>query len=380
MRRWRSVYTFLALIIVLLLVLSGCRGQARAESWPGLIAVDGTIYAADVSRVVALDSETGNPRWFWFPGEREDSRVGFYATPVLDEERNLLLVAGFRNQTVYALKLGEGPLDTPTLVWSFPGAAAAEGARGQYVSNGTLAGDLFFIGNGDGYVYALDVADGSLVWSFPTGDRVWSTPLVVDDAVYVGSLDGNLYALDTQTGRELWRQESRGAIAMSPVLINGNIWYGDFGDQLYEVDPESGQVLWSYEGENWFWATPVVQENVLYFADVQGKVLALNANSHQILWEAQEEAIFRGQGVLSPDGSMLLLPGYERGLVHAFETETGDEIPWGEVSDEARRLPSSLTLQDERLLAMPILTDARVLAFDLDRETLLWQYPSPEGE
>ncbi len=380
MRRWRSVYTFLALIIVMLLVLSGCRGRTRQESWPGLTAADGTIYAADVGHIVALDSETGDLRWLWFPGEREDSRIGFYAAPVLDEERSLLLVAGFRNQTVYAIELGEGPQDIPTLVWSFPGAAAAQGARGQYVSNGTLTGDSFFIGNGDGYVYALDVADGSLEWSFATGDRIWSSPLVVDEVVYVASLDGYLYALEAESGRELWRRESSGAIAMSPVLANGNIWYGDFGDHIYEIDPETGQLLWSYEGESWFWATPVVQNNVLYFADVQGKVIALNANSHQILWEAQEETIFRGQGVLSPEGDVLLLPGYERGRIHAFETETGEGLPWGEVSDEARRLPSSLTLQGGRLLAMPIFTDARVLAFDLDRETLLWQYPSAEGE
>jgi hypothetical protein len=39
-------------------------------------------------------------------------------------------------------------------------------------------------------------AGGTERWSVGTGDRVVSSPTVVDGTVYVGSYDGHVYALD----------------------------------------------------------------------------------------------------------------------------------------------------------------------------------------
>jgi len=45
-------------------------------------------------------------------------------------------------------------------------------------------------------VYALEAADGTEQWRFQTGDRVFSSPAVVDGTVYVGSRDGTVSALE----------------------------------------------------------------------------------------------------------------------------------------------------------------------------------------
>jgi outer membrane protein assembly factor BamB len=53
----------------------------------------------------------------------------------------------------------------------------------------------FYVGSSAGRLYALDRVGGHVVWSFPTGDNVWTSPAVVDGVVYFGSHDGFIYAI-----------------------------------------------------------------------------------------------------------------------------------------------------------------------------------------
>ncbi len=379
---FRHLVTLIGGLLLLVLLLGGCARAARQESWPGLTVVEDTLYVADVSRIVALDAETGSEHWRWFPDTSEDAGVGFYAAPVLDEEHDLLFVSGFGDQTIYALRLGEEPQAVPGLVWTFPGAQEEEGARGQYVSPGAVSDGIYYVGNGDGNLYALRMQDGSLLWSFAADDRIWSTPLIHEGVVYLASLDNHLYAVDASSGAERWRFQAVGAIGGAPLFFEDALWFGDFGDQIYKVDPLTGEVLWQYAGENWFWATPVLDEasGTLYAADVGGNVLAIDAVEERVLWETQVEALFRGRGVLSPAGDVLYLPAHERGIIYAFDTANGQRIPWGDLPETPRRLPGNLERGEERVYAMPILTDAHVLAFDMSNGRLLWQFPAPEGE
>ena len=56
----------------------------------------------------------------------------------------------------------------------------------------TTAGDVLFSGNMEGHVFALDVFDGSLLWSRNLGGRVSSSPItyLVDDKQYFSIVAG----------------------------------------------------------------------------------------------------------------------------------------------------------------------------------------------
>lgn len=371
---WAKAMAFL----VLLAVLSGCGAGARHASWPGLIVDDGTIFAANLERVQAFNAETGKLLWS-YPDEIEKNPRPFYSTPVLAKDygpNGLLLIAGYKDQTVYALSLGESRTERPDLLWSF---AQAEG---QYVGSGVVADGLFIIGNGDGSVYALDLDDGSPVWTFSTQDRVWAAPVVVDDTVYIASLDHNLYAVDLATGAERWHLEMDGAIAATPVFVNGYLWMGDFSSKLSQVDVESQSVVWTYEVADWLWATPLADETTLYFTDASGYVYALNAKTREMIWRepAFVDDVLHGRPVLSADGSLLYVAGYEKGIIHALDAATGVEMNWGTVVRNPGRLPGDLVTDGERLYAMPIQVAARIQAFDPETGKLLWVYPLQETE
>ncbi len=378
----RSANVLLGVLLLSLVLLSGCAGQgAQTQSWTGLSVVDEILYVADVGQVLAFDAvEGGAPLWSY--PEKPSNDIGFYAAPVFEAERELLLTAGYKSQMVYALRVDDlQPGEPPAVAWTFPGVQAEQGAAGQYVGSGVIAGDLFIIGNGDGKVYALNVADGTLAWSFATGDRVWATPLVYEETVYVASLDKMLYALDLSDGSERWSLETRGALPNSPVLVEGSIWIYGFGDQIYDVDPATGEILWIFEdGEDWFWAEPTMDDTHIYFSDVRGNVYAFDKVSHELVWKNALGDVVRGQAVLGPEGEQLLVPGHERGIIYALDTVTGDELPWGVVPENPGRLPSDLVTDGERVFAAPLLTEAKVRAFDAMNGKLLWQYPLQESE
>ena len=48
-------------------------------------------------------------------------------------------------------------------------------------------------------MYALNTANGDILWTYTTGDSIYSSPAVVDGAVYIGSEDGKVYALNTSS-------------------------------------------------------------------------------------------------------------------------------------------------------------------------------------
>ena len=361
--------------LALLLILAGCAGGAmRHESWPGMILHEETLYTANLERIQALNAETGKVYWS-FPDDTSKSASSFYSTPVLAADHNshgLLLVAGFKDRTVYALQLAESAAERPDQAWTF-----AE-AGGQYVGSGTVSNDLFIIGNGDGKVYALRLDDGTLAWSFATRDRVWATPLVVEDTVYIGSLDHFLYALDVETGEERWKLELEGAIGATHVYLEGQLWVGDFASTLYRIDPESQSVTWTFEADSWVWATPLANGNTLYFQDVSGHVYALDASTTSFVWETpvKIDDVLRSKPALNADGSLLFVAGFEKGRVHAIDTASGKiRTAWGTEPSNPGRLPGDLLADATQLYTMPTLIEVRIQAFDLITGDLLWQQP-----
>jgi len=374
-RRNLRVWQPLLALLLLAVLLTGCAGGGlRHESWPGLASVDGTLYVANLAHVEALNADTGKIYWS-FPATDEKNQKPFYSTPVLAPqigEHGLLLVAGFSDQTVYALALGTSPTERPDELWRFTGAG------GQYVGTGTATDDLFIVGNGDGKVYALNLEDGTEAWQFGTGDRVWATPVVVEDTVYVASLDHNLYALDLETGAEQWRLETEGSISATPVYVDGYLWIGDFASTLYQVNLESHDVVWTFTANDWLWATPIAYGTTLYFADVGGDVYALDTATRSLVWDAPISVgdVVHGRPALNEDASLLFVAGYEKGLVSAIDTTSGSlRQSWGTVLANPGRLPGDLVVDGQHLYTMPIQVAERVQAFSLAAGELLWSSP-----
>jgi eukaryotic-like serine/threonine-protein kinase len=128
-------------------------------------------------------------------------------------------------------------------------------------------------------------------WTFRTGDRVESSPAVVDGVVYIGSNDGNVYAIDAQSGRRKWAFSTASRVMSSPAVVDGVVYIGSGDNNLYALDAQSGQKKWAFQAGSSVSSSPVAVDGVVYVGSNDGNVYAINAQSGQKKWVFQAGSI-----------------------------------------------------------------------------------------
>jgi outer membrane protein assembly factor BamB len=217
-------------------------------------AGDSVLFASHDETLYCLDKE-GKPRW------KYKAQGPVYGTPSLagkytfvagcDSALHVIDLADGKEKA--AVDLGSQSGATPAVVgdylyvgnmgnsflavdwkkaaveWSF----RAERRPEAFYSSAAVGGDLVVVGSRDKRVHALKRKDGTAAWSFLTGGRVDSSPVIDGGRVYVGSMDGKLYVLDLTTGRQLQKVELDSPVVGSPAVAGGRLLIGTTKGTLY---------------------------------------------------------------------------------------------------------------------------------------------------
>lgn len=162
-----------------------------------------------------------------------------------------------------------------TLKWTFSTGDAIH-------SSPAVVDGVVYVGSRDYHIYALDAATGEKLWSFKAGSWVDSSPVVVNGVVYCGSNDGELYALDAATGTMLWSFGAKYAVRSSPAVANGVVYFGSDDYHIYAVDIATGTELWNFETDSIVVSSPIVIDGVVIVGSVDGSCYVLNAKSGRL--------------------------------------------------------------------------------------------------
>jgi outer membrane protein assembly factor BamB len=266
-------FTFL---VILAIFLSSCSGAAANTSWPGL-TVDAKTkvgYVAYNQQVYAINLENGSEVWK-FP-EKTDSKLTFFAPPVLTPDGQLL-VAGYDN-AIHSLNPANGQENQGN--WPF------QGANDRYVASPLVTGDRVYAPDANGTMYVLDLT-GKLLWTYHTDKPLWATPATDGKVIYLASMDRHVYALDAQSGKLIWESEDLGGAVVGTPTIgpDGTLYVGSFGRLMAALNPQNGKILWSKPTTGWVWAAPALDQGVLFFGDLDGAFYAMNATDGAVSWE-----------------------------------------------------------------------------------------------
>jgi outer membrane protein assembly factor BamB len=183
-------------------------------------------------RIYALDPETGNVVW-----QTEDLGGAIVSAPALADDGTLYI--GTFNREVLAINSETGQVlnrfATEGWVWGSP----------------ALDGDRLYVGDLNGFVYALNAADLTQIWKVQpeTGANtsISDRPLVLEDKLYIASESGNVYALNTSNGSTNWTQTVGGKLYGSPVLAGDKILVAPIGeDYILAALDLNGVQQWTF--------------------------------------------------------------------------------------------------------------------------------------
>lgn len=184
-------------------------------------------------------------------------------------------------------------------------------------------GDLVVVGSTDGNVYGLDLADGTVSWSYDTGSLVNSSPTVDGDDVFIGSSSGSLYSLDAATGAFNWAFAA-GVFSSSPVVVDGVVYVGSQDDNVYAIDAALGTEVWSFTtGDLILISSPTVVDGVVYIGSFDSTLYALDTDDGTELWSATVGGAVRSSPAVSEG---IVVVGSNDSSVYAFDAATGDPL------------------------------------------------------
>ncbi len=153
----------------------------------------------------------------------------------------------------------------------------------QFKADGAIA-DLALLPDGrlfvpslDKHVYILDAKSGVQIGeSIATSDWAWGLPAVTPSgAIVFSDIGGRVYAVHGPTGATLWTYDTGARVKSSPVIIGNTVLLADRAPTVHFIDANTGQrlnaVLLTNVGS--IRATPAVREGVAFFLTTKGHIM-----------------------------------------------------------------------------------------------------------
>ncbi len=210
---------------------TGVTDQVRGSPVP---LGDRVAVAADDGTVTALDATTGTVAWVTALGGEVDS------SPAATDD---MFVVGTRRGEVVALAPDDG-----TVLWRTDTGDGLRVGTPAIVDGRVLVATLSAADSsvpvGKPHIRALDLATGSVEWTFDSPDGVPSyTPAVLGDLAISMGKSGVVTALDMTTGTIAWQVSVPGKLDVVPAVSGGVVYGATINGVAFALDA-SGATLW----------------------------------------------------------------------------------------------------------------------------------------
>lgn len=282
----------------------------------------------------------------------------FETTPVV---ANGVAYLGDFDGTVHAIRVADG-----SVVWTNRFEETGFLAAGAIVD-----GDLV-IGDDRGIVRRLSAAEGSVVWQADAESEVRAGPMPHAAVVLVTTEAGRLVALDAKTGAERWRFEIDAPLRCTPTIVAGCALLAGCDGDLHAIDLARGEEIGKVGIGGPTGNTVALLGDAAYFGTEGGEFLAVDASdprAPKVAWEFRDPR--RSQGVRSAaaatEGAVVF--GNQGKAIYRLDSATGERV-W-----QARtrsRVESSPVIVGDRIVAAT--GRGRLLLLDVADGATVWEY------
>jgi outer membrane protein assembly factor BamB len=292
--------------------------------FPPVIGYGRLYFSTGAGRVAAVNDKTGKRAWQY------DPHRCVAASPAVGTQSHGTVYVAFMNRPPCNRSAGAAGIDGKVIAFA-AGFGRVRWAKtiGPSETSPLLLGRRLYVGDWNGYVWALDVRTGRTVWRFHTngpvkgsvaasggrlyvgsydghvyclsrsgrllwrasgqsrlygGSQFYSTPAVAYGRVYIGSTDGKLYSFGATSGKLRWSHSTGGYVYSSPAVWNGLVFAGSYSHRFYAFDAATGDVRWTFTAAGPISGSPTVLGRIVYFATLARRTYALAAASGKLLW------------------------------------------------------------------------------------------------
>jgi eukaryotic-like serine/threonine-protein kinase len=178
-------------------------------------------------------------------------------------------------------------------------------------------------------VYALNGANGKLLWNYNSSASAVNSPVVDHGVLYVGS-HTSVYALNTQDGKLLWRYPTSAAAEVLGLVI-GTVYVGSFTSavvntpaesDVYALNASDGSLRWRYKTTDIVFPGIVLDGAIYALASKNNcpcsntlhYTLALNASDGSVRWKTPAKTD-EYSVQLAANGLLFGLGGYPDGPI-----------------------------------------------------------------
>ncbi len=241
---------------------------------------DGLVYVvARDSTAWALETTTGRVRWQQ-SGTPSNANFGGGAAPAVEGD---IAIFPFPSGEVVAT-FPEGGLRRWSSVVSGDRLGRAASLINDIAGDPVIDGNRVYVGNFGGRIVALDIFDGTRIWT--AGEGAISPVWPVDDAVFLINDVNELVRLDANSGLPVWRvslpdvdaeraaRQKRVFAHYGPILAGGRLIITSSDGAIRQFDPTSGALLGEVELPGGAASAPVVAGQTLYVVSKTGQLHA----------------------------------------------------------------------------------------------------------
>jgi len=250
--------------------------------------------------IYALDINKGDSKW-------EVKIAGdIFSSPCICDRK--IIVVGSLDSTVYAIDLAGN------VIWTFNSGDSI------WSSPATNKRDIF-IGSDDFFLYDLDL-EGKLNWKTKLEGKVRATPSLMKlaNSLFVGTQKGIMYCLDQSTGSIKWQHKIGKPILSSVAISKDSIFFGCSDNNIYSLNSNDGSLNWKYGTEGKIWSSPVITKNegILYVGSLDSHIYGLESKTGRLNWKFPTMNAIESSPCIAND---MLFISSKDGLLYCFNIQ-----------------------------------------------------------
>ena len=289
----------------------------------------------DVGVMYSLNLRSGKTNWSFDTGMR------IVGSPAVSEG---VVVFGSANYNIYGLDA-----ETGKELWHITTQQAVMGAA-------TIHEGIAYIGGGDGRMFAIDIKTGKVKWTFDElKNYVLTRPLIYNDKLYFGCWDTYMYALNLADGSLAWKwNNGNGNPKLSPasvwpVAANGKLFITAPDRYFTCLDAETGEQIWRTK-EYKVRETVGLSEDgqTVYSKCMWDTIVAMDATTHEPItrWATHADFGYEHNPAMPLEKNGTLWVSTKNGLLLGMDAQTGKVLWRHKIGNSILNTPLPLSAKE----------------------------------